>query len=710
MNRLSTLEEMADCDPMPPSADAKIVKTELFDADAMVGLSNHEGVSSEVKRLLKAYRKLRTNGNNVQVVYEYGKHLKILKKGRLYPTKGLGLQAFPSDVRSALAQKYYWDIDMVNCQPVLLVQLCDKMGWMCDSLRDYVINRSEKLHELMVYFDCDRDRAKEVCLSILFGGKFKKIPDFYKNMSAELDRIAKNAMGVFPDIAKVCAKQPNPSASCLAHVIQSLEAEILQYIDTCLKTCDRNMATYIHDGGLVEKLVDETEFPPHLLRWLEAQIVKKFNLRITLAQKPMAHSFIFNYSVMRMGFVSEDQYQTRKEEFEKDHFYCQETNTVCWVQDDGAIMHTNFASAGVSFASYNFQKVVDGELATACFSTEWLKDPTKKTVKQFVFCPDPNPMKQIPNTYNTYKGFVGSVKPEGDMPEKQAIIDRFKDLIFHNAGKLDVMNTYMTNWLALLVQKPWVVPGVAIILINRDQGTGKETLGEFMGSKVIGREYYKNIKNLETELFDSHSTAMDKTLFLKFEEVNGSLNRKFSDMLKAIITTTTATINPKGVKKYVIDAYPHIFMTTNNPVPVKVEGSDRRMCISHTSSDLRGNREYWNKTYSLLDLPYAGYVVYEYLKNIDLAEFDVREFPRTEYHQILSSTERTSEDLFLNEECKQFEDMSATALHSRYIEYCNDNHLVPKSITHFSRAMAPMIDRKIITRRLKDGKNLYTKA
>ena len=133
------------------------------------------------------------------------------------------------------------------------------------------------------------------------------------------------------------------------------------------------------------------------------------------------------------------------------------------------------------------------------------------------------------------------------------------------------------------------------------------------------------------------------------------------------------------------------------------------MCISHTSSDLRGNSKYWNETYRLLDLPYAGYVVYQYLKNIDLGEFDIRNFPRTEYHQILSSTERPSEGLFLNE-CEPFEDLSATTLHNLYIAYCNESHLVPKSITHFSRAMAPMIDRKIITRRMRDGKNLYTKA
>ena len=310
--------------------------------------------------------------------------------------------------------------------------------------------------------------------------------------------------------------------------------------------------------------------------------------------------------------------------------------------------------------------------------------------------------------YNMFTGLSGS-QYDGSYTEKEAIIERYKYLVNLNAGKNDIMYDYMLHWFALSVQKPYDVPGVAIVLINTEQGTGKETLGEFHGSKVIGREYYKNIKNVETELFDPHTTAFDKTLFMKLEEVNGSLNRKFSDMLKAIITSTSVTINPKGVKKYTTDAFPHILMTTNNAVPVKVESTDRRFCISYTSSEKIGDMEFWTETYRLFGLPEAGNVVHDYLMSLDLTGFDVRKFPKSDYHKALSETEVPSEVQFMNQ-CDPFQDLRANVMHSNYLQFCNENHLSPKAIVHFTRALAPMVEMKQVVKRLLHGVNLYSKV
>ena len=129
--------------------DLKVVKQELFSIDALENLTAHDGVSADVKKMLKAYKKRRTDGNRVNVIYEYGKSMRTAQKGRLYPQKGMGLQNFPSDVRSALAQQYYWDVDMVNSQPVILIQMAERNGWKCDELRDYVEHRSIWLNNII---------------------------------------------------------------------------------------------------------------------------------------------------------------------------------------------------------------------------------------------------------------------------------------------------------------------------------------------------------------------------------------------------------------------------------------------------------------------------------------------------------------------------------------------------------------------------------
>jgi hypothetical protein len=685
--------------------DLKVVKTEVFSIDALENLTSHDGVSLDTKRLLKAYKRTRQDGNKVQVIYEYGKLLKTIQKGRLYPQKGMGLQNFPSDVRSALAQQYYWDIDMVNSQPVILLQMCKKNGWLCDELQSYVENRSQWLSSIMKELECDRDGAKQLCLATMFGGTYKRSPDFIKRLSAELCQVGVNLINANQELLKIVSKEKNPSASCVAHVLQDTEFQILRHIDSFFQQEGHFMDTYIHDGGLVRKLEGEMTFPAELLRRAELDVLRVFGYAISLEVKPLTHTFEFKRDVMRTQHTSEREYQQRKELFEENHFYCEQTSSICTVTPFG-LTHTSKSDAFATFASFNFQKTHNQRVLIDRFISIWMDDPLKRVINKLVFYPDVS--HQPEGCYNTFCGLQGAI--ETDMPSRAgAIIERFNELVFVNAGCRENDALYLKKWLAHGVQLPHKVPGVAIVLINESQGTGKETLMEFMGNKVFGKEYYKNIKNVETELFDTHSTAMDKTLFLKLEEVNGSLNRKFADMLKGIITATSATINPKGVGKYTIDAFPRVVMTTNNAVPVKVEKDDRRFCIFYTSSKYMGNSDFWNETYSLFDLPEAGHVIHQYLMSLNLSQFEVKLFPKTDYHQALAETEVASEKEFINQ-CDAFADEGATSLHTRYLAYCREQGYVPKGVVHFTRMLTPMVETAVLTRRALHGRSLYSKT
>lgn len=696
-----------------PASDIKVVKVETFDIDVMESLASHDGISITVKQLLKSYKKNRQNGNMVQIIYEYGKSMKQICKGRLYPQKGLGLQNFPHDVRNALAGKYYWDVDMVNSQPVILYNLCKKNGWKCDKLKEYVENRSEHLDNIMMELKCDRDTAKTLCISVMFGARPINCPSFVSELADELSGIGKNIILANSDIMKLCEKERNPSASCVAHVCQDIEFNILRTIDSLLKNKGRSMDVYIHDGGLVLKEIGELVFPKNILDELENEIFDIFGYKIALLVKPMTHSFQFKNDLVRIGniesgCVTEKEYQERKDMFEDNHFYCFETETICTIMQNGELLHVGRAFSAV-FASFNFQKHVGRKVSTFDFISEWLRDPQKRTIQKLVFYPNID-HNFGDDSYNMFKGFTGMTYDGESEIESDKIVERFKCILDQNAGKNPIVSDYMLKWYALAIQKPEKIPGVALILINKIQGTGKDTLSEFFGSKVIGNQYYKNIKNVETELFDTHSTAFDKTTFMKLEEVNGSLNRKFSDMLKSMITTPNATINPKGLKKYVTDAFPHIVMTTNNAVPVKVEPSDRRFCISYTSSDYVGDTAFWTETYRLFALPGAGSAVYKYLNSINLKDFIVQDFPKTAYHEQLSTSEIPSEEQFMTN-IPAFESKTSNELFNDYTTFCTENYLVPKSIIHFGRSLAPLIEQGILKkRRGRTVSTLYCKA
>lgn len=274
---------------VPNTPDTKIVKIERFDVNAVEQLLIHDGIRKDIKKQLKAYKRRRVDGNTVQVVYEYGKKLRSARIGRLYPQNGLGLQCFPSDVRAFLAQKYYWDVDMVNSQPVILAQMAEKNGWKCDRLKEYVEKRSEKLEEIMKMLDCDRAEAKTMCISVMFGGRFKKAPDFILELQDELLQLGQNLITSHPEIKK--ALKGEDAKTMVAHILQHHEFRILQFIDTKLQEYERSMDAYIHDGGLVNRLQNENEFPSDLLRRLEEDVKKGLGYSIRLEVKPLTHTF-----------------------------------------------------------------------------------------------------------------------------------------------------------------------------------------------------------------------------------------------------------------------------------------------------------------------------------------------------------------------------------------------------------------------------------
>lgn len=281
------------CDPQP--LDMQIVKTEMFDADAMNHLCNYDGVSVDMKQKLKKYKKGRKNFNQVQAVYDWGKDWADLKFGRIYAH---GLQGFDKEIRATLADKFYFDLDMANAQPVILVQMCQKNGWSCPMLEEYVTSREEKMTQLMEEMNVPRDEVKGFFIQLLFGSKvayFLKHP-FMVSITKEMTSIMNNVATTYPDVLqrvmKIYKKDPerkgkDPKAGCIAHVVQNEEIKILLAIDKSLKSQGRQMDVLIHDGGLVRKMDNEIEFPTDIIKKCEQDVLDELDYRVTLAIKPM---------------------------------------------------------------------------------------------------------------------------------------------------------------------------------------------------------------------------------------------------------------------------------------------------------------------------------------------------------------------------------------------------------------------------------------
>ena len=98
--------------------------------------------------------------------------------GRTYCYKGVGLQYLRQEIRHTLANGICTDIDIVNCHPVLLLQILqtkyNDYKQRFKGLYKYIKSRSEILDRVQSQYNVDRDTAKNLFIRILYGGNFEK--------------------------------------------------------------------------------------------------------------------------------------------------------------------------------------------------------------------------------------------------------------------------------------------------------------------------------------------------------------------------------------------------------------------------------------------------------------------------------------------------------------------------------------------------------
>ena len=81
-----------------------------------------------------------------------------------------------------------------------------------------------------------------------------------------------------------------------------VEHKILMAIDKCLFLNGRKMDVLIFDGGMVQRIPDEKEFPVDLLRKCEKYVKESLGYIIPLAEKPIVSSIKFEEDAL-LGFV-----------------------------------------------------------------------------------------------------------------------------------------------------------------------------------------------------------------------------------------------------------------------------------------------------------------------------------------------------------------------------------------------------------------------
>jgi hypothetical protein len=138
-------------------------------------------------KLFKKYvakSKPNKSNNSIKVSYKQNKDV-----GRFFAVGSLSLESLPREIRQTISEEFYYDVDIINCHPVLLQQYARANKLNYKYIKIYNNNRDELLKGYSKEFNVKKSDVKKSFLTILNGGKTflnmkgNDIPDFVQVIS-----------------------------------------------------------------------------------------------------------------------------------------------------------------------------------------------------------------------------------------------------------------------------------------------------------------------------------------------------------------------------------------------------------------------------------------------------------------------------------------------------------------------------------------------
>jgi len=606
--------------------------------------------TNEKQQLLK-YKKLIKNG---KAKVEYNKS-KGIKWGRVMPLNGCGLFSIRRELRHTLAKNHFVDIDVVNCHPVLLYQICKANNIPCEHLEDYVFNRPQHLERIMKKYNVNKDTAKNLFIRSLYLGLIenwlsdnkienKTHDDFVVKLQTELNHICHRIILHNPDIDKAVKKNKEKNnkqykiGSSLSYYLQEYENQILETIyEYCNKMnyINSNECVLCADGLMIPKSL----YKPQLLEELKIIINEKFGFNLEFIMKEMNQDYLSILDDHQLeDDDNENDYESVKFKFEKTNFKLLNPISYVTIDTNKELIirkKTDFLSVYENLHYEKLQTDDEGnkKIIKKQFVPEWLKDEKIKTYDRIDFLPK---LEAPQNIYNTFTQF------EADK------LTNNKNLFFSNSlmykhiknlcGNDELCYDYFIKFLAQKVQKPTQITRTSIVL-QSNEGCGKDTFLNWFGNSILGKKYYVNTESIDSIFGRFNGLIQDKVLIV-INETSGKDTFQLSDKIKASITNELNTIEKKGYELFTnTNCISYIFLS-NNKNPVKVSENDRRFVIFECNGKIANNHEYFTALNKEIESKEYDKIFYDLLMTTPIDGYDfTNNRPKTNaYNNIKEAT------------------------------------------------------------------------
>lgn len=628
--------------------------------------------NNEKEQLFNYLDKINDNGF---VPVSYNKTNDMNNWGRVFPEHSLGLYSVRRQLRHTLAKDYYIDIDIKNCHPEILYQLCLKNGLNPKYLGKYIKNREKYIKMIedsylshinnKKDFQSRRDIAKRLYIRLLYFGNFENwLKDegltyneeyedanlFIKKFSNELNNIGKTIIKDNKDLDKTVedkkAKRDNQlsynkKGSIVSYYLQEYECRILECIfkymvSKNLINLDKPDCVLCADGIMIPK----NKYYDGLLNEIEEEIKKEFDFDLKLITKDMNEDYI---DILDSSITNKDvykHYEFMKDEFEETHFKLMHPTMYAEINKYDTILlrnKSNFVDA-YNHKYYIEEKIkrengkVSFETKSHKFITKWINDENIKIYNKMDFLPK---MDVEEGVYNTFSGFNVENK-KIDLTgcdikfEDTKIYEHIKNL----CNKEDSTIKYFINTLAMKVQKPNKIIGTSIIF-KSIEGCGKDSFFNFFGNKVLGSKYYLNEDKIDL-IFGRFNKSIENKLLVCINETSGSDTFTRMNCIKNGITREINMIEIKGIDPYENKNCILYIFFTNNEVVMKIDGNERRFICIECDPHIATDKIYFDALYAEFNNDIYAKLFYDYLMKIDLSKFDfIKERPETNYYKSL---------------------------------------------------------------------------
>tara|TARA_R110002153_G_C13309900_1_gene496320 strand:+ start:89 stop:2440 length:2352 start_codon:yes stop_codon:yes gene_type:complete len=559
--------------------------------------------------------------------YKFGK---LEGCGRLYVDGGVGIQSLQNKIKNYLCGEYYYDFDIKNAHPSILLHICNKFEINAPNLKEYIVNRQTVLSE--------NDLSKKDILIAINKDKNKNKRDntFYNSFIKELEKIKPLIKDKINNLDIKTNNEDNPLSSIINKYMLRFEGDIIQ---KAIKFFGKNADVPMFDGIMINKKFSKEVALDFHLESLNDLFKDEFNGLIKFSIKSTDSDIELN---LDNDFRVLD-YSEVKPKFEKNHFLTIKPFAY-WKQNkraDGSFTYNQIKESDFKNACEEY-KIIDynakGELITPSIFKKWIGDPKKRKYECIDFIPFGKEDTCPSHCFNTFEGF--EVNKTSNYEETNT--DNFDELIKNLCNNDEEMNEYLMKYVAHMVQFP-NKRTEKIIVLKGWTGTGKDTLFRTL-RRMMGTKYVDITESPES-LFGNFNDIMDSKLCLFMNELEGVDGIKYQEKLKAVASNIKNKVNGKFEKVVEQNNYCRIFVNSNNDGCVNIQVSDRRYVIIKTGFGLVQNvkedeqrkkvETFWTSYYNNLNDINWLKSLYNKLMNINLSDFNVKKSPVGEEKKIM---------------------------------------------------------------------------